>query len=285
MKIKAFFWVLAAGILSQGCAWAESVAMVTDTRGSVFIVSGAAKEKVALLAYLEAGMTLQLESNASLSATFFSQPVEYRFSGPARLKVEQDKITSVDGKAETRTVSLQKTSAAKKFTVAQRERVTQAAFEMRAIRPGLRLDDPVDTKLMDVDALNFNWDGPRPIEAYRLSIYAKSGQLLHQESLTVNVWIPPANLLKAGNSYKWEVKAALENGEVLSALGGFSVADPATVEMILAQRPQPAASYSERVLYAVFLEGQGFNYDARRLWRTLAKEHPDDLVARERSMR
>jgi hypothetical protein len=100
-----------------------------------------------------------------------------------------------------------------------------------------------------------------------------------------NSWAPSAGLLKAGSTYEWEVRAGLENGEILTARGNFSVADNDTAKNIQAQSPQPESSFSDRVLYAVFLEEKGFKYDARSLWKELAKERPDDLVAKEHSTR
>lgn len=286
MKLLIIFGLWLAGVLSAGAVLAEPVAMVTDVGGGVSTLENGKARKVFLLSYLEPNMTLQLDSNAHLTVTFFSKSVEYRFSGPARLTVEQDRILMRDGKAETHSVSLQKISAAKKFTAAQRESVTQAAFEMRATgRPGLRLDDPVDTRLINGEALDFSWDGPRPKGGYQLSLYDNHSKLLHQASATSNSWIPSAGLLKAGNAYEWEIRATLENGEVLTARGSFSVADEVTAKAVQAQRPPPASSFSERVLHAVFLEEQGFKYDARRLWKELAKERPDDLVAKEHSTR
>lgn len=285
MKLQTIFGLWLAGFLATGVVLAEPVAMVTDVSGGVSTLKNGQAKKVMLLSYLEPNTIIQLDANAHLTATFFAKPVEYRFTGPVRLTVEQDRILAEDGKAETHTVSLQKTSAAKKFTVAQRESVTQAAFEMRAVRPGLRLDDPVDTSLIGGGTLDFSWDGPRPREGYQLSLYDTHNKLLHQVSLNSNSWTSSAGLLKAGNTYEWEIKAALENGEVLTARGNFSVADNATTKSIQAQSPQAGSSFSERVLYAVFLEEKGFKYDARRLWRELAKERPDDLVAKEHSIR
>jgi hypothetical protein len=285
MKLQTIFGLWLAGLLSAGAVLAEPVAMVTDVSGGVSTLENGKAKKVELLSYLEPKMTLQLDANAHLTVTFFSKSVEYRFTGPAKLTVAQDQISAGDGKAETHSVSLQKTSSAKKFTVAQRENVAQAAFEMRAAgRPGLRLDDPVDTSVLDGGAPRFSWDGPRPKGGYQLSLYDNHNQLLLQETLPSNWWSPSAGLLKAGNVYEWEIKAVLENGEVLTARGNFNVADNNTAKNIQAQSPQ-AGSFSDRVLYAVFLEEKGFKYDARRLWGELAKEHPDDLVARERSTR
>lgn len=286
MKMQVTSGLLMAGLLLAGAVLAEPVAMVTDVGSGVSSLENGKAKKVELLSYLEPGMTLQLDTKAQLTVTFLSKPVEYRFTGPTKLIVEQDRILAGDGKAETHAVSLQKTTAAKKFTVAQRESVTQAAFEMRAGgRPGLRLDDPVDTKLINGDALNFSWDGPRPKGGYLLSLYDSHEKLVHQESSASNSWISPAGLLKAGNSYEWEIRSVLENGEVLTARGNFSVADNDTAKSIGAQGFHAGAPFSDRVLYAVFLEQQGFGYDARHLWGELAKERPEDLVAKEHSSR
>lgn len=285
MRKLAICGALLAGWLWAGAAVAEPVAMVTDVQGAASAMVSGKPVKLELLSYLEPGATLQLEPRAHLTITFFSRPVEYRFAGPARLKVETERVVSQDGKAEAHAVSLQKSSAAKKFTVAQRESVTQAAFEMRGLRAGLRLEDPVDTSLLDGDGLVFAWEGPRPREGYQLSVYGARDRLLQQVSLAGNTWTPPAGLLKAGESYAWEVRAALDSGEVLTARGSFSVAGADAAKAVREQAPRTGAAFSGRVLYAVFLEQQGFRYDARKLWRELSRERPDDVVAKEHSSR
>jgi len=284
MKHRLIPGALLAGLLSAGAVLAEPVAMVTEASGGVSAVSGGKSKKIPLLAYLEPGTIIQLDANARLSITLFAKPVEYRFTGPAKLTVEEGRIAAVEGKTETQPVSLEKTSAAKKFTAAQRESVAQAAYEMRAGRPGLRLDDPVDTRLTG-DDLVFTWDGPRPANGYQLSLYDSRRQLLCRESSSASSWTPPAGLLKAGGTYEWEIRAPLESGEVLTARGSFSVASSADARIVRTQRPPAGATFSERVLYAVFLEEKGFKYEARRIWRELARERPDDAVAKEHSIR
>jgi len=285
MKLQATFGLGLIGFLFAAAVLAEPVAMVTDVSDGVFTVMKGKSEKVALLSYFEPGTTLRLDANARLTATFLTKPVEYRFTGPAKLTVEKDRIVANEGKAETHTVSLQKTTAAKQFTVAQRESVTMAAYEMRAgARPGLRLDDPVDTRVIG-NLLAFNWDGPRSSGGYQLILFDEHKKRLHQATINSNTWIPPAGLLQAGNAYEWEVQAVLDKGEVLTARGKFSVADSDAAKAVQAQSPEANSLFSDRVLYAVYLEENGFKYDARRLWKELAKERPDDMVAMERSTR
>lgn len=271
-------------LLFTGIALAEPVAMVTDASQGVSVLDGGKTTKLALLDYLEPGMTLRLDAGASLSVTFFAKSVEYRFSGPARLTVQQDRLAVSEGKPEVHAVSLNQAATARKYTLAQRESVAQAVYEMRAVRPGLRLEDPVDTRVIGDDVV-LGWDGPQSAGGYQLSLYDASKQLLHQVSLNDRSWMPPAGLLKAGGSYEWEVRASLGNGEVLTARGSFSVADSAAAGMARKQQPSANASFSERVLYALQLEEEGFRYDARRIWKVLAKERPDDTVVRERSVR
>jgi hypothetical protein len=286
MKFQLFAGVWLVSFFLAGATLAEPVAMVTDVGGSVSTLEKGKTHKVDLLSYLEPGMTLQLDANAHLTVTYFSKPVEYHFTGPAKLTVEAERILSGNGKTEPHTISLQKSSTAKKFTTAQRESVTQAAFEMRAGgRPGLRLEDPVDTSLLGGEAINFSWEGPRPAGGYQLSLYDSHDKLLHQTSVKSNSWPPLTGLLKAGNTYEWEIRAVLENGEILTSRGNFNVTDSATAKSIQAQMPQASASFSERVLYAILLEEKGFKYDARVIWKELAKERPDNLVAREHSTR
>lgn len=282
MKLYAIFGLCLAGILSAGMVLAEPVAMVTDVSDGVFIVVKDKSEKVALLSYFEPGTILRLNPKAHLTATFLTKSVEYRFTGPARLTVENDRIVTNEGNAETHAVSLQVASAAKKFTASQRESMTMASFEMRdGGKPGLRLEDPVDTRV--AGRLVFDWNGPRA--GYRLSIFDEKKKLIHQATVTSNSWTPPDGLLKSGSAYEWEIEAALEKGEVLTARAQFSIAGSNDAKAVQAQTPPQGASFSDRVLYAVYLEGNDFKYDARKLWKELSKERPGDPVAKERSIR
>jgi len=274
-----------AGLLLSGMVLAEPVAMVTDISDGVYTVAKDKSDKVLLLSYFEPGTILRLDKNAHLTVTFLTKSVEYRFAGPARLTVEKDRIVANEGKVDTKPVSLSKTAAVNKFTVAQRESVTQAAFEMRAAgRPGLRLEDPVDSRVIG-NSLVFNWDGPHSIEGYHLNLFDDQRKLVYKVSVDTNSWTPPVGLLKAGNTYEWEIEAVPNKGELLTARAQFSLADSNLVQDVQAQSPSADASFSERVLYAVYLEGNGFKYDARRLWKQLISERPDDMVVREHAMR
>ncbi|OGS91947.1 MAG: hypothetical protein A2Z95_03475 [Gallionellales bacterium GWA2_60_18] len=256
--------------------------MVTDIAGGVSIAG--TQKKIELLAYLEPDMTLQIEAGAHLSVTFFASSVEYRFTGPVKIKIQQDRIGSGPGKSEMRVIPLTQASTAKKFTAAQRESVAQAAYEMRAARPGLRLNDPVDSRLTG-DDVSFSWEGPRTDKGYDLTLFDSRNNVLYRTSLMGNIWRPAEGLLEAGKLYAWEIRAEIGNGEMLTARAGFSVSDSAAAKAIRSQRPQAGASFSERVLYAIFLEENGFKYDARRIWQELARERPDDAVVKERSIR
>ncbi len=280
-----YFAFCLAGFLVSAMTWAEPVVMVTDISDGVYTVVNNKQEKVLLLSRMEPGTLIRLEANAHLTVTSLTKMVEYRFVGPARLTVENDRVVTHEGKGDVKSVSLQKISAARKFSVSQRESVTQAAFEMRgSLRPGLRLDDPVDTLVVG-DGLVFSWDGPRSIKGYRLQIFGSHGKPIYQTAVNTNSWVPPVDLLKEGETYEWEIEAELGKGERLTARARFNLASSELAKAVKELSPSASASFSDRVLYAIYLENNEFGYDARTIWKSLVKEHPDDMVVREHSIR
>ena len=65
-------------------------------------------------------------------------------------------------------------------------------------------------------------------------------------------------------------------GRTASAETKFSVLATAQAKALEAARPKSGDSFSTRLLYAARLQAEGLNADARRLWRTLAAERPED---------
>jgi hypothetical protein len=104
-----------------------------------------------------------------------------------------------------------------------------------------------------------------------------SGKVVQQADVQHNTWQLPADAaLQPGAAYRWEIEAQLKTGDRLKAKGKFEVATQEAVSFADSKRPQANAGFSDQVLFALFLEAEGFNEDAKALWRELAKQHPDD---------
>jgi len=83
-----------------------------------------------------------------------------------------------------------------------------------------------------------------------------------------------------GTAYRWEISARLADGRKYSNEGDFSIA-PATLRaQAVSLRPPGAARLSNRVTYALWLEQMELRDEARRVWRALAAERPEDTELR-----
>lgn len=287
LSLRKWGWVLLSVLALARPAWAaEAVAMVTDIKGAAALAAKGGPEKLALLAYLMPGSEIQVEAGARLVVTYFSRPQEFVFTGPAKVRINADGPKMLaGGAAEARSLGQEKAGVAKKFTAMQREKLSQATFEMRGPKAGVRLLGPVETAVLSTTP-EFIWFGPKNADEYHLTLTGEDGKVIHDVKTSQSVWQPPKTAsLKRGAPYQWKVETALQSGETLSAGGKFTVLGEVKARKIIEAHPKPGAEFSERVLYAARLETEGLMYEAMAEWQTLLQERPDELVLQERASR
>lgn len=287
LSLRKWAWVMLPVLAMMRPAWAaEAVAMVTDIKGAATLAGKGSPEKLALLAYLMPDSEIRIEGGARVVVTYFSKPQEFVLAGPAKVRIDADgpKVLT-GGVAETRKLGQEKVSVAKKFSAMQREKLSQATFEMRGIRAGVRLLGPVDT-LLSIRNPEFVWSGPKDAAEYRFTLNEDGGRVMRDLKMAQSAWqVPEASSLEYGKSYQWKVETTLPSGETLSAAGRFAVMDEVKAGKIAEARPKPGAEFSERVLHAARLETEGLKYEAKAEWQALARERPDDPVLQEQASR
>jgi hypothetical protein len=175
-----------------------------------------------------------------------------------------------------------KASAAHKFSVAQRERVTIAAYQMKSLEFGLVLRSPESMPLL-TNRPDFKWSSPANALNYVLTLSDETeGKRISEVTLSVPEWkLPASQSLQRDHRYLWQVTANLATGKSLSSVGKFSVLSGVRAEKIKQHKPADTASYSDRVLYAVLLESEGLKTDAADAWSVLAAERPDEVIIKE----
>ncbi|MFA6971020.1 MAG: hypothetical protein WC208_06405 [Gallionella sp.] len=273
-------------MISRSVWAADAVAMVTDVRGGATLIEEGDSGKLQLLAYLVPGVQIQLEPGAAVVVTYFLKSLEYTVQGPATVTVAKDSLqVKKGGIAETRQLSQANSNNAKRFSTMQRERLAQATFVMRGMKPGLRLIDPLDTDLMSKQPV-FTWSGPQSVPVYRFTLNEEGGRTLYDAKVNqASLKLPDNVSLSSGQAYRWKVETALSSGETLSATGGFTLVSEAKALAVTAARPKQDAPFSDRVLYAATLEADNLKYEARQAWRALSLERPDDIVLQEKAVR
>ena len=80
--------------------------------------------------------------------------------------------------------------------------------------------------------------------------------------------------------YRWAVSTRLPDGRKYSSVGEFSVANAELRSQAAALRVAADAAVPARVAYAVWLDQAGLKDEARKLWRLLAAERPEDARLR-----
>ncbi len=92
--------------------------------------------------------------------------------------------------------------------------------------------------------------------------------------------LPPGVQLSDGASYQWEVSTRLPDGRKYSKVGLFRIARAELGALAAALRTEASAPVSARVAYAAWLDQMELKDEARRYWRTLSTERPEDARLR-----
>lgn len=282
MKIRhmTITWLL-SGLLLPAMAIAEPVAMVTDVKGSAWH-GGERALPLNMLHYFEAPTQVRLAPQSTLSVTYFANPVQYVFQGPALLTIEATAPKMTEGAApETRRVGPEK-GITGGLTRDQWRRLQQAAVVMRAVRASFVVISPNQTIVLS-PRIELSWTAVDQATGYRVVISDDADHALAElPASSTSVFIPESIRLQKGFTYRWKVDAMLAS-ETLTAFGVFEVAS-AEIEQKFAQlRPAPASELAAQVYFATLLDIEGFAHDARIEWRRLAKLYPDERAIARRA--
>jgi hypothetical protein len=104
-----------------------------------------------------------------------------------------------------------------------------------------------------------------------------TGHTLHEAQLeTTALKLPSSVQLIEGVPYTWVVSARLPDGRKYSNAGDFSVAPAKLRAQAEALRPTASTPLSTRVAYAAWLDQMELKDEARKYWRILSVERPED---------
>ncbi|MEO8543527.1 MAG: hypothetical protein ABI434_08090 [Burkholderiaceae bacterium] len=272
------FWqrcgiALAAFCMLLVTAHAAGVAMVTDLQGKATIIDASKSFDASIYADIEAGTQIQLQGNAKLSVLYLEGGNEYSFRGPAEIAFKASQPEMISGaQPEKRSPSLSPGVRIKAIGM------NQGAIVLRGSAGGTRikLQSASGTRVMATQP-EFRWQEPQPGLKYHVEIADDTGRSLYDAQVEANSFtLPPALQLKDGQSYTWEVSARLPDGRKYSSVGVFSVATDELRTQALALRVDDSASVSSRVIYAAWLDQVELKDEARKYWRALLAERPED---------
>ena len=274
----AFTGIAVCLALSATATRAETVAMVTDVTGRVVVQGGSAGSNITVLTDIESETRLQLEGGARLVVIYLQSGDEYAFSGPAQVQFKANgPQVAVGAQPQKRTSMLGRSSrdaSIKPFGV------TQGAMVMRGGAARIKLLNLAGTRTLET-APEFRWQGVEPGARYQFELNDDTGKSLFEIQVEgVALKLPPTMKLQEGNNYTWMVSTRLADGRRYVNSGNFTIATADLRARAEALRPPADAPVAERVAFAVWLAQSRLTDEARRYWKTLAGERPNDARLR-----
>jgi len=256
--------------------FAQSVAMVTDLSGNAALQGVAGKGNITILSEIAAETRIQLDGGARLTVVYLASGDEYAFAGPAqiRFRVAEPQIVS-GAQPQKRASPLGKGG---KGVIIKPVGVTQSTYVMRSSRPTARIKllTLSGTKTLDVSP-EFRWQEIEPGVRYRFELTDDTGGSLHEaEVQRLSFKLPDSVQLREGIGYTWGVSARTPDGRRYVSAGDFTIATPQLRAEANALRPGAGTPVSQRVAFAAWLEQMELKDEARKYWRMLAAERPDD---------
>lgn len=266
-------WLFVGGMSP---ALAQIVAFVTDLQGRATISRAGGQAPVALLAEIPAGARIQLEAGARLSALYATSGEQYSAQGPGTVAFEATRPTAIDNAVVERRPAAGGQPVRLKTTG-----LAQGGMVMRGM--GLRPLSPSGTILQATP--EFAWEDSRQDPRYRFTLVDSTTAVVHREETAERMArLPPGVTLKPGMNYRWEVSVLSGETLVQTVQTLFRVAPEALAAQAESLRPPPGrASFADRVAYAMWLDQEGLGAEARRWWRGLAAERPDQAMLKSKA--
>ena len=258
--------------------FAQSVAMVTDLTGKATLQGAHGKVNLTMLTELAGDARVQLDGGARLTAIYLGTGDEYVFSGPAQIQFRAAAPQVLSGAAPQKRASAS-AKGGKQVTI-RLSSVTQAGLVMRSRRTTGRIPllTLVGTKTLE-SSPEFRWRETSPGTRYRFKLADSLGKSLDQTEIDGTAFtLPPSVQLKENTVYTWEISAPFPDGRQYVSTGDFSLASGELRAQAESLKPAADAPVAERVLYAVWLEREELRDEAKKYWKALLAERPDDAT-------
>ena len=258
-------------------AAAQTVAIITDLTGKASIQGAAARRDLTILSAIDAGTRLSLDGGAHMVALYTASGDEYAFAGPALIEFRDGAPEALSG-----TQPQKRTSAIAKGTDIRIKTTytMQAGYVMRGVPATIKLLSPAGSKTLEVSP-EFRWQDAQPGVTYQFDLTDETGKSLYEAQVEGAALKLPASVqLREGVGYTWQVSVRLADGRRYLSAGDFSLAAAELRARVETLRPATGAPVSERVAYAAWLEQEELKDEARKYWRALAAERPEDARLR-----
>jgi hypothetical protein len=249
-------------------AFAQSVAFITNIKGDVAVDGNT---RPLLLAELSRGQKLTVGRDAQLNVMFTASGREYVLK-PGEYEVRDAEISSPSGVPPAARNTEWRASTKVLTQVAQ---TSSASVRMRSIsRPKVdnspKLLFPTEGEVGTLQP-NFRWNAHDAKAQAEVTVVMAGQERPVAQAKVSGTSYRMAAKLKPDAEYAWTVSA---NGSEIGT-ARFRTMPASSIQAIDKRRPSDKAEFSDRLLFALYLQEMGATQEAREAWTRLAQERSD----------
>jgi hypothetical protein len=254
----------AAPVTSAGSV----VAFVTDIKGEVALDD---VRRLSLLAELAEGQKLSVMKNASLMVMYIRSGAEFSLKGPGQYEIRGMEIVTLQGSPLSIRATRWRPEAGKvvetsKSATASLRMRSAASAMARVPTPVFQTAYPADTRIATLQP-TLRWgDGAKP---YTIVVSTDGKEVFRGN--TENNFLKLPITLAAGKKYVWTATSVTQRLDPLA----FSTLTQDELKRLADLKPGAAASFSDRLMYALTLRNLDARQEANEIWGELARERPD----------
>ena len=258
----------AFGALSATAA--DGIAFITNIKGEIS-VDGAPRPM--LMSELARGQKIAVGKESQLAVMYIQSGKEYVLKGPSDYTVGEREIAAAHGMPPAARETPWRASSQVLVKVAQ---TSSASIRMRSIAPPKagaksRLDFPTRGAVTMLQP-TLRWtlpDAKAPAEV-AIALAGKEDKPIAKARVTGASHRFPAKL-QPDTEYSWTVSVA---GQEIGA-ARFRTLPAEAIQDAEKRRPSDKAEFSDRLMYALFLQELGALHEAQEAWGKLAQERSD----------
>jgi len=265
---KALRTFLAVVVTTAAPAFAQSVAFVTNLKGEVAIDGN---QRPLVLAELAKGQKITVGRDAQIQVMYTASGKEFVLK-PGEYEVRESEIASASGGP---LVGRATEWRASNKVLAQVAQLSSASVRMRSLsKPKVdtspKLVFPTDGHIGTLQP-QFRWSNPDPVALSEVTVLAAGQEKpVHQAKIS-GLAYRLGGKLKPDTEYAWVVAS---NGKEIGT-ARFRTLPAQAIQAIDKRRPSDKAEFTDRLLFALYLQEMGATQEARDAWARLSQERAD----------
>jgi hypothetical protein len=260
--------LLAVAVVSAVPAFAQSVAFVTNLKGDVAIDGN---QRPLVLAELAKGQKITVGRDAQLQVMYTSSGKEFVLK-PVEYEVRDGEIASGSGSP---LVGRATEWRASNKVLAQVSQMSSASVRMRSLsKPKVdtspKLVFPTDGGIGTLTP-QFRWSNADSVALAEVTVLVAGQEKPVHQAKVSGLAYRMGSKLKPDTEYAWVVAS---NGKEIGT-ARFRTLPARVIQAIDKRRPSDKAEFTDRLLFALYLQETGATQEARDAWARLSEERAD----------